>query len=238
MKQLITFITIVLVILPTFGQQKELTLTDAVTQQYRAFYPKSLSMFSWIPTTDSYTYLNSYTTLMKASVRNSEASKLLSIHEFNEKMNAKMRWFAGFEWKNKNEFWINDGQSFFSYNLVDQEGALLYQLEDESENTAFHNETESVAFTKENDVYINTEAGLEIRVTDNEDKNVVSGQAIARSEFGITGGLFWSPDGGALAFYQKDETNVHVNQVPNGRTAFRKAKGWNIYDFKSINCIY
>src|SRR5690606_1530138 len=29
------------------------------------------------------------------------------------------------------------------------------------------------------------------------------------SEFGITGGLFWSTDGQKLAFYQKDETDVH-----------------------------
>ena len=46
------------------------------------------------------------------------------------------------------------------------------------------------------------------QVTTFEDRNIVSGQAIARSEFGITNGLFWSPDGAAIAFYQKDERLV------------------------------
>jgi len=209
MKQLIILVTLVLMTTSTFSQQKELTLSDAVTQQYRAFYPKSLSMFSWVPMTDSYTYLDGYTALMKASVRNSKASELLNIKTFNERMNSKMYWFSGFEWKNKNEFWVNDGFSFFSYNVVEQEGRLLYKLDEGVENTTFHNGTEHVAFTKENNIHISTGAGLTINVTDNTNKNIVSGQAIARSEFGITGGLFWSPDGESLAFYQKDETDVH-----------------------------
>ena len=208
-KQLITLVAIVLVSVPTFGQRKELSLEDAVIQQYRGFYPKSLSMYSWVPNTDCYTYLDNYTKLMKASVRNTEAKELLTIQDFNTKMDAQMYWFSGMEWKDENEFWINDGQSFFSYNIVDEKGKLLHGLDEKAENATFHNATESVAFTKYNNVYINTGIGLKIIVTDNEDKNIVSGQAIARSEFGITGGMFWSPDGGSLAYYQKDETNVH-----------------------------
>lgn len=208
-KQLITLVAIVLVSVPTFGQRKELSLEDAVMQQYRGFYPKSLSMYSWVPNTDCYTYLDNYTKLMKASVRNTEAKELLTIQDFNTKMDAQMYWFSGMEWKDENEFWINDGQSFFSYNIVDEKGKLLHGLDEKAENATFHNATESVAFTKYNNVYINTGIGLKIIVTDNEDKNIVSGQAIARSEFGITGGMFWSPDGGSLAYYQKDETNVH-----------------------------
>ncbi len=45
-------------------------------------------------------------------------------------------------------------------------------------------------------------------ITKNTDKNIVSGQSIARNEFGIEKGLFWSDKGNFLAFYQKDETEV------------------------------
>ena len=44
-----------------------------------------------------------------------------------------------------------------------------------------------------------------IAITTNIDKNIVSGQAIHRFEFGISKGTFWSPSGNSLAFYQKDE---------------------------------
>ncbi len=192
----------------SFGQSKELTLEDAVMQQYRKFAPKSLTMFSWVPNTDCYTYLESSQILMKASVENTEAKELLTIQQLNAVLDAELSWFSGFEWKNENEFWVNDGLKFYSYNTVDEKGKTIHGLDENSENPTFHNGTENIAFTIQNNIYIHSGKGLKIIVTDNTDKNIVSGQAIARSEFGITNGLFWSPDGSALAFYQKDETDV------------------------------
>lgn len=37
---------------------------------------------------------------------------------------------------------------------------------------------------------------------------VVYGTSVSRNEFGISGGLFWSPDASRLAFYRKDESLV------------------------------
>ncbi len=191
------------------GSLKELTLKDAVMQQYQGFYPKSLTMFQWVPDTDCYTYLNNYTSLMKASVRNTEAKELLSIQDVNAKLGSELYWFSGLKWKDENVFWLNDGHKYYSYNIVEEKGRLIHGLDKEAENATFHNGTENVAYTKKNNVYLHTGNGMKVIVTDNSDRNIVSGQAIARSEFGITGGLFWSPNGKALAYYQKDETNVH-----------------------------
>ena len=58
-----------------------------------------------------------------------------------------------------------------------------------------------------NIVWIDAE-GKECKVTDFADKNIVSGQSVSRNEFGISGGLFPSPDNTLLAFYQKDESKV------------------------------
>ena len=58
-----------------------------------------------------------------------------------------------------------------------------------------------------NIVWINNE-GKEHKVTDFADKNIVCGQSVSRNEFGISGGLFPSPDNTLLAFYQKDESKV------------------------------
>ena len=192
----------------SFGQQKELTLSDAVMKQYRDFRPASLAFFNWVPNTDCYTYLDGYVTLMKASVQNTEAKKWFTIQQVNEKMSSEFNWFSGISWKNENEFWLNDGQKFYSFNTVEEKGRLIHSLSDDSENALFHEGTENVAYTRGNDIYLNTGEGFKLIVTSNQDDNIVSGQAIARSEFGITGGLFWSPDGGSLAYYQKDETNV------------------------------
>ena len=45
-------------------------------------------------------------------------------------------------------------------------------------------------------------------VTHFTDKNIVAGSSVSRNEFGISGGLFPSPNGQLLAFYQKDESRV------------------------------
>ena len=50
--------------------------------------------------------------------------------------------------------------------------------------------------------------GKEHKVTDFADKNIVCGQSVSRNEFGISGGLFPSPNNSLLAFYQKDESKV------------------------------
>ncbi len=41
-----------------------------------------------------------------------------------------------------------------------------------------------------------------------EEPGIVYGETVSRNEFGISGGLFWSPDSLRLAFYRKDERAV------------------------------
>ncbi len=62
-------------------------------------------------------------------------------------------------------------------------------------------------FTEENNLFAEV-AGEKIAITANEDKNIVSGSFVSRNEFGIVDGIFPSPDGLSVAFYQKDESQV------------------------------
>jgi len=189
---------------------QELTLSDAVMQQYRRFAPTGLNMFQWVPNSDCYAFLDeSYQKLMKASVRNTEPREWVDIQTVNSKLGSELYWFSGLTWKDENAFWLNDGKKFYEYNTVTESGKLIHALSDDSENATFHEGTQNLAYTRGNNVYVNSGEGFKIIVTDNADKNIVSGQAIARSEFGITGGLFWSNDGGSIAYYQKDESRVH-----------------------------
>ncbi len=109
-----------------------------------------------------------------------------------------------------------------------------------------------VAYTIDNNLYVATPTDSMLTVTDNKDPNIVSGQAIARSEFGITKGTFWSPSGRYLAFYQKDESDVDtyplvdITQTParlheikypmNGRGSEEPAVG--VYDTQTGRTVY
>ena len=63
------------------------------------------------------------------------------------------------------------------------------------------------AFTKGQSLYIK-DGDSEIPVALNENDQITYGQSVSRNEFGINGGIFWSPSGDKLAFYRKDESRV------------------------------
>lgn len=193
----------------TFAQKKTLTLKDAVTQQYRSFAPDQMTMFQWIPGTDQYVYLNGYVKLMKGSASGDKATEWLTIDKVNQALGAQLGWFSGLEWQDSKTFWINDGSKYYSYNTETNTGKLLVDIGSEVDNPFFERNRQLVAYTKENNLYVRGLDGKEIAVTANKDKNIVSGQTYARSEFGITHGIFWSPKGNLLAFAQKDESEVH-----------------------------
>ncbi len=211
----------------TFSQKKQLTLDQAVLQQNRALAAETLPSFQWIPTTDSYTYLNSYTKLMKASVSNTKAVEIISIEEVNKVLNAKLNWFSGFEWKDKTTFYVNDGFKFYSFNITSKTGKLLYDLGETAENPTVQTTKENIAYTIENNLFVYQPDGKKIVITENADKNIVSGQTYARSEFGINNGIFWSPKGSLLAFAQKDESEVadypllNINTTPGSLTSIK-----------------
>ena len=211
----------------SFSQKKELTLDQAVLQQYRSLAAETLPSFQWIPTTDSYTYLSGFTKLMKASVSNTKATELISIEEVNNVLNAKLGWFSGFQWKDKTTFYVNDGFKFYSFNISSKTGKLLFDIGETAENPAFQSTKENIAYTIENNLFVNQTDGKKIAITENTDKNIVSGQTYARSEFGIHNGIFWSPKGTLLAFAQKDESEVadypllNINTTPGSLTSIK-----------------
>ena len=77
-----------------------------------------------------------------------------------------------------------------------------------AENQTMNDSKDLVAFTEANNLYFIGKNNSKVAVTSETNAGIVSGQTYARSEFGITGGIFWSPKSTYLAFYQKDETEV------------------------------
>ena len=57
-------------------------------------------------------------------------------------------------------------------------------------------------------LYVAKTEGDTVAVAISENKQIIYGQTVSRNEFGIDGGIFWSPDKTKLAFYRKDESKV------------------------------
>lgn len=198
-------ISFIIVGFTSFSQKKELTLKDAVMQQWRSFRPDYVNNFQWIPGTDSYSYLSkNWQTLYLSSVDSEKEMEALTIQQFNESMKTQFYGFMDLKWLNKDQFILTDGKVYVKYAPITKTGEILQKLPDAAENATPHYASNSIAYTIENDLYLNGKA-----ITKNKNKNIVSGQSIARNEFGISNGIFWSEKGNVLAFYQKNEANVH-----------------------------
>lgn len=188
--------------------QKELNLSEAVMEQYGKFRPDFILNFQWIPGSQDYSHIDGFTSLIIHNSK-SKRSETITIEDLNRELGSSLRWFSGFSWLNALEFTVNNGRKYYRYDYIKKSGATMLSLPEniEFENEVFQEKTLALAYTKDNNLYV-FQNNTETAITSFKDENIVSGQAIARSEFGIKNGIFWSPNGNFLAFYQKDETDV------------------------------
>ncbi len=61
-------------------------------------------------------------------------------------------------------------------------------------------------------------------VTEGDGYNIVLGESVHRNEFGINGGLFWSPKGSRLAFYRMDQSMVKDYPIVNTKAREAEVK--------------
>ncbi|MGH1339525.1 MAG: DPP IV N-terminal domain-containing protein [Aureispira sp.] len=193
------------------AQKKELSLQEAVIGQWRQFYPKRLSNLQWRPDTDMVTYrIERASKIVQRGIKGKTVNTLFDLAALNKAMGETLEYIPSIRWESKDAFRINHQGTRITLSL---NGTAL-KIESKSvapadvANLEAHPASQQFAYTKDNNVYLQTKAGKELAITAEKDPNIVSGQAIARQEFGITKGLFWSPSGSHLAFYQKDESKV------------------------------
>lgn len=189
-----------------YSQQKELTIDDAVMGYYKGLYPASLQNLQWVKNSTNYAYLKDSNLIFTDAKTNKEVNKIAltqlqtvypELKRFPRIMEIST---TDITFRNPNSIEI------FNYTANTKNNAIPF--EKEAENVDYNSKSKAVAYTIDTNLYVATTSNPKIEVTNNEDKNIVSGQAIHRSEFGITKGTFWSPEGNYLAFYQKDESNV------------------------------
>ena len=231
----------------SLAQKKELTLKESVLKQ-RALSPDRINNFLWIPTTYDYSYCSAdWKTLLKSSVSSEKELELVKIDYINVSLKTTYGNFFGMSWLSENEILLNDGQTISKWNVSSKTGQILKTSPEKSENHSYHSKSNKFAYTIENNLFLDGKA-----VTKNKDKNIVSGQSIARNEFGISGGIFWSSNGNYLAFYQKNETNVHnyplldINATPGELVSIKYPMAGQkseeprvgIYNLKSKKMVY
>jgi dipeptidyl-peptidase-4 len=193
----------------SFGQTKKITLEQGVLGQNREFRADKLSGFQWIPNTNNYVYYNDkMTKMVSANAADNKVKTLLSLEEINKSLGTTLKSLSGITWIDTNTILVTDGTQFFTYSLATKSGTKIQETSKTAENPTFDSAKQNLAFTEKNNLYFLNKNKEKITVTNETNEAIVSGQFFARSEFGISNGIFWSPKSKFLAFYQKDQTEV------------------------------
>jgi len=189
-----------------FAQQKQLTIDDLMN---RKLYPSSLSNLQW-RSNNLFTW-NANNCIVQSEVKTGTNDSILTLDELNlvveKNQQKKLKSIPAFKWENENTFRYTNDAKVFRFSQLTKDLTIVNSHEPDGENAEFEPISGRIAFTKDNNLFV-SENGKTTAVTNDSDKGIVNGQTVHRNEFGISGGIFWSPIGNLLAFYRMDETMV------------------------------
>ena len=230
-------------------EKKTFTLNDVIPggDNYFNLVPKSMPGLQWWGDICVRTDIEN---IKKIDTKRGKESILVTLEEVNEALkNGEMPYkltghikplrtlmAASLPWGDRNVITFTQyddrtpGQKYMIwYDFSKKKIVNLFNLQGEGPtNFDFCKENGYMAYTIGNDLYVAHEGDFSSmvnpKVTGNQqqEKDVVYGQAVHRNEFGIMKGTFWSPKGTYLAFYRMDQSMV--TDYPQVNTTARIAE--------------
>ena len=210
MKKILAFCIFLAITCTTQAQQlKTLTLSDAILKGRTELAPEKIIDLQWIANTEHLSYLSpDKNELLKQDIKGKKTETIATLTELNAAFGLVMKKFPSIKWINVNEFFFSNEHHYYSYNIASRKGNTILELSEQGENVDFNPANKMAAYTIDNNLFVASAKERRKTIFSDSDPNIVSGQAIARHEFGISKGTFWSTQGNLLAYYQKDETDV------------------------------
>lgn len=205
------YFVIFLLILPKISiTQSELTLEKAIFSS--EMRPQKLSGLAFFPDSKKIGFWRGQNFLTQTiSSAKSEPQIQFSLLDLNTRLTelgyTSLSTRPAFEIKSNDELLFLHSNQLFLLSISTQKIEVIAEWSEKAENTELSPKFDKIAFTKKNNLYTQIHDRT-VEITRYEDPNRLAGQAIARYEFGISKGTFWSNRGNALAFYEKDETAV------------------------------
>ena len=129
---------------------------------------------------------------------------------------------------------------------------LKYKVSDHSTEPYTPHKSRPYAFCKERSLHLMNADSTITPIAVSENADISYGTAVSRHEFGISGGIFMSPDSSRIAFYRKDESAVSSFPLLDINTRTGSLKGikypmagmdsekisLGVYDIASAQTIY
>ncbi len=209
---LIVLAIILMVPLCANAQKKSLTIDDAVVGVWRELSPEDINGLNIRPEAKTISKWDGRD-LIEVSFDNKKTNVLLTIDEINSELMKNslpsLTRYPAYSWLSKNEieFRADNSVVVFEFSKKSKSVKKVVACDGELENATYCAANSCVAYTVDNNLYVKTGKQV-LTVGSAPNTNIVYGQTVHRNEFGIEGGIFWSPNGNYLAFYRKDNSKV------------------------------
>jgi dipeptidyl-peptidase 4 len=198
-----------LLALPVVGmaQQKQYTITEATL----GIPPADIRQLNWVPNEQAL-YSVSGNALIKQPVPSLRADTLFTLDKLNEDLQGKysFRSLPVVDWLDNMSFVFNRGNQYFMTAKGNHGwGTRLWkELPENADNATVNRSSRQIAYTIDNNLYLQDAGGKTHTITSDKDGGIVNGQSVHRQEFGIDHGIFFSPNGSYVAFYRMDQRMV------------------------------
>jgi dipeptidyl-peptidase 4 len=242
MKKTILSLLVSCLLVAAHGQNKTLTVEDAVNKARTTLAAERLSQLQWIPQSNSFSYVgkrNGKEILIVQNAVTLTRDSILSIEDFSTAFTNLMTKEKGMgrfpflNWINSFSFRFSYSNSYYLFNLSNKSVKLLAKAPKDAEDLDFEPKTNRLAYTMNHNLFVNengitsnkTEMDPQGNLVDKQDLitadgnyNMSYGKAVHRNEFGITKGTFFSPNGNKIAFYKLMEGMVSDYKLMNVTT--------------------
>ncbi len=192
-----------------FAQNQKFTMAEAVNGLRSNLAIKNISQFSW--SEDGKTYIqavkNGYTV---TDIHSMKQDTLVSLHHINKNIAGdKLKRLPQITFLNNTTAYYKDGNSYYKLEKSKTDWSVKKWIDvpAEAENINLISAKNALAYTIKNNLYY-SENGNVTQITNDQNENIINGQAVHRNEFGINEGIFIAPNKEKIAFYRMDQTMV------------------------------
>lgn len=206
--KLILLLSLTFFVLTSSAQDKKFDFKDAIYFNPNVL-PKRINNLQWVDKSADYSFIEENSLMIASASDETPAKSTLSLQSLNgllQEQELTLELFPSIHWESNTEFTFQNNNRLFNINIENRSSSILNIWPDSAQNSEVEPLTKRVAYTIENNLYI-ADNQKQIQLTD-DPEDVLNGQTVHRSEFGISDGVFWSPKGNYLAYYHKDERMV------------------------------
>lgn len=200
-----------------FAQHQQYNMQEATLGIKTTLAPQNLKQFNWLPNQDVYVFAagnKGSEAFLRTIVPQMKSDTLLRLADINNALftSKPLTALPSIEWLNSNQCYFTQENVYYSgsYRNKRWDFNKWLTLPEKADNVVVEHKSKQMAYTIDNNLFMVDVYGKTHQITNDANKDIINGGAkVHRNEFGIEGGIFFSPKGNQVAFYRMDQTMVN-----------------------------